>query len=170
SHLPTSDNVPVDFFSQRVQAVALVNSVHSKDSITGSKKHIWLFENVANWVASDEEFGTFIDDPRFGCRSISAGRLRTSALSGHGYKFWQSCLHAATVELPDHIIASALDKILDFFRVKFSDEELEGSNDEEEDDYREPMTREEVAELAAHVDLSNAFGLATEINEELDWS
>ncbi|RUS29200.1 hypothetical protein BC938DRAFT_480935 [Jimgerdemannia flammicorona] len=126
----------VEFFRRQVRAVALANSVHSRDTIVGDGKLVWLHENVVNWIVSDANFGDMVEDLRFGCNSVSAA-----------------------VELTDHIIPKAMDPIFKFFRLKITggDDELDNISDNEDRD----LTQEEEAELAAHLEnlyVGPAFG------------
>ncbi|RUP49020.1 hypothetical protein BC936DRAFT_143456 [Jimgerdemannia flammicorona] len=131
-----SVGIEFEFFRRQVRAVALANSVHSRDTIVGDGKLVWLHENVVNWIVSDANFGDMVEDLRFGCNSVSAA-----------------------VELTDHIIPKAMDPIFKFFRLKITggDDELDNISDNEDRD----LTQEEEAELAAHLEnlyVGPAFG------------
>jgi hypothetical protein len=68
-------NSNFDWFKEKVKAIALADSVHSRDIIEGDDKRVFLFEKVTNWMASvEEKKDAIIRDPRFGCTCISAGK------------------------------------------------------------------------------------------------
>jgi hypothetical protein len=74
-------NSNFDIFKDKVKAIALADSVHSRDLINGDEKRVYLFEKVANWMTSAEDKkGDIIRDPRFGCTCISAGKFHNSRI------------------------------------------------------------------------------------------
>ncbi|KAI7903576.1 Arb2 domain-containing protein [Cokeromyces recurvatus] len=121
-------NNDFDFIKERVKAVAMVNSVHTKDMINGGSKRTFMFDNCVNWVVSQAKKGEIVTDIRSGCTCISSEE-----------------------EIADFTLNKMLDDIMKFIYVKMGDIEPE-IVDEDEADEIEELTQEEIEELK-NVDL-----------------
>ncbi|KAJ2963268.1 hypothetical protein NQZ79_g1671 [Umbelopsis isabellina] len=123
-----------DLFKDKVKAIALADSVHSRDLIEGDEKRVYLFEKVANWMTSAEDKkGEIIRDPRFGCTCISAG-----------------------VEISDFALPTSLDDMFKFYRRQFDEETTSDEEGSVEDEFitdaaRQAIDQEKLEELQEFV-------------------
>ncbi|KAI8581468.1 hypothetical protein K450DRAFT_231454 [Umbelopsis ramanniana AG] len=96
-------NSNFDLFKEKVKAIALADSVHSRDMVEGDDKRVFLFEKVTNWMASvEEKKDAIIRDPRFGCTCISAG-----------------------VEIADFTLPTSLNDMFKFYQRQFGEQTFE---------------------------------------------
>ncbi|KAI9484140.1 MAG: hypothetical protein EXX96DRAFT_561041 [Benjaminiella poitrasii] len=116
-------NNEFDFIKEHVKAVAMVNSVHTRDMINDSGKRTFMFDNCVNWIVSQTKKGEAVNDIRFGCSCISSEE-----------------------EIADFTLNAMLDDIMKFIYVKMGDIELEEGDDEDDDEDKE-LTQEQLKEL-----------------------
>lgn len=146
-----------DIFKDKVKAIALADSVHSRDLIEGDEKRVYLFEKVANWMTSAEDKkGEVIRDPRFGCTCISAGKFRTIRKDSSRAFLYNFCLYCVGVEISDFALPTSLDDMFKFYRRQFGEEAA--SDDEESleeelitDAARQAIDQEKLEELQEFV-------------------
>ncbi|KAL0089765.1 Arb2 domain-containing protein [Phycomyces blakesleeanus] len=124
-------NKNFDFLKDRMQAVAMADSVHSRDLVDGSDKRAWMLSHAVNWAVSQQARGEIIADTRFGCEVLSS-----------------NC------EIADFTLPSSIKDIVKFIDIKMGDLklEIEGNGDQEEEEESE-LTKEEEAELKEHLSI-----------------
>lgn len=115
-------NNEFDFIKDRVKAVAMTNSVHSRDLIEGEGRRAFMFDNCVNWVVSNAKRGEIVIDDRFGCTNISS-----------------------ELEIADFTLPTMLDDIMKFIFVKMGD--IEPDSVESDDEENRELTKEELEEL-----------------------
>ncbi|KAG2186856.1 hypothetical protein INT44_003083 [Umbelopsis vinacea] len=116
-------NSNFDLFKKRVKAIALADSVHSRDMVEGDDKRVFLFEKVMNWMASvEEKKDAIIRDPRFGCTCISAG-----------------------VEIADFTLPTSLNDMFKFLQGEFGDQTTE--DEIVTDSFRQELEENELEDL-----------------------
>jgi len=134
-------NMDVEFFKQKVQAVAIANSVHSIDAVRDNAAKVWVHERVVNWIPSTEGLGQIVQDPRFGCNCYSSA-----------------------AELPDHVVPNALPDIMKWFRsrTEVNPTPLDDDDDDSDsDDEKEEIALQDLKDVEVDVDLDVDFTAET---------
>ncbi|KAI8143882.1 Arb2 domain-containing protein [Fennellomyces sp. T-0311] len=123
-------NENFEFFKERVAAVAMADSTHSSDLVTGDTKRIWIRNHVVNWAASNNARGEPVKDTRLGCDCLSSGD-----------------------ELSEFTVPHSINDMMRFIDTKMGDIIVEEVDDEivKEEDILEA----EEAELEEHVRMVN---------------
>lgn len=116
----------VDFIKERVKAVAMLNSVHSKNMINEGGPRSFMFDNCVNWVSSEVKKGQTVQDLRFGCTCISS-----------------------EVEIADFTLTEMLDDFMKFIFIKMGDIEVPDEEDDDDEDLK--LSKEEIEEHLENV-------------------
>ncbi|KAL1936363.1 hypothetical protein VTP01DRAFT_497 [Rhizomucor pusillus] len=121
-------NQNFEFIKSRVLAVAMADSVHSRELIKGDDMRAWMQNHIVNWVVSKQPRGEIVSDNRFGCE----------------------CLSAET-ELSDFTLPYCVNEMMRFIGLKMGDIQTEEDVDEEIS--CEELLEAENAELGEHLNV-----------------